>query len=256
MLSVNAPRNSAPANEARSDQLERLRRLQGRRAQPAQTSQPVRRVIGEPLALHGADAARPPRTKRHHAARGARAGALAISCVTTVGLATLFARIDARSANSALAALPATIAVAPSTTSGATPTSATATSVTTSLTAAAAASPTTVVAPTTVATAPPTAAIAAFDGDVVNTQYGPVQVQVQLSGGAISEVAVGLYPNGDGKSQRINARALPELRSETLTAQSAQIDTVSGATYTSDAYIRSLQSAIDAAHLAGATTLT
>ena len=50
--------------------------------------------------------------------------------------------------------------------------------------------------------------------------------------------------------------ALPELRSETLTAQSAQIDTVSGATYTSDAYIRSLQSAIDAAHLAGATALT
>ena len=49
--------------------------------------------------------------------------------------------------------------------------------------------------------------------------------------------------------------ALPILRSETLTAQSAQIDTVSGATYTSDAYIRSLQSAIDAAHLAGATAL-
>ena len=111
-------------------------------------------------------------------------------------------------------------------------------------------------APTTVATVPPTAAVTAFDGDVVNTQYGPVQVQVQLSGGAISEVAIGMYPNGDGRSQRINARALPELRSETLTAQSAQIDTVSGATYTSDAYIRSLQSAIDAAHLAGATALT
>jgi uncharacterized protein with FMN-binding domain len=249
MLSVNAPRNSAPANEARSDQLERLRRLQGRRAEPAQTSERVGRVIGEPLALHGADAARPPRTKRHHAARGARAGALAISCVTTVGLATLFARIDARSANSALAALPATIAVAPSTTSEATPTSATATSVTTSLTAAAAA------APTTVATVPPTAAVAAFNGDVVNTQYGPVEVQVQLSGGAIADVAIGSYPNGDGRSQRISAVALPILRSETLTAQSAQIDTVSGATYTSGAYIRSLQSAIDAAHLAGATAL-
>ena len=101
-----------------SDQLERLRRLQGRRARPDQASEPVRRVIGEPFALHGGDAAPVQRTKRHHAARGARAGALAISCVTTVGLATLFARLDAHSANSALAALPPTIAVAPSTTSG------------------------------------------------------------------------------------------------------------------------------------------
>jgi uncharacterized protein with FMN-binding domain len=234
MLAVTTPRGTAPAVDARSDQLERLRRLQGRRARPDQAPDPVRRVIGEPFALHGGDAAPVQRTKRHHAARGARAGALAISCLTTVGLATLFARLDAHSANSALAALPPTIAVTPSTTLAATSTSRTA----------------------TVATVPPTAAVAAFDGDVVNTPYGPVEVQVQLSGGAISEVAIGMYPNGDGRSQRINARALPELRSETLTAQSARIDTVSGATYTSDAYIRSLQSAIDAAHLAGATALT
>ena len=207
-------------------------------------------MIGEPFALHGGDAAPVQRTKRHHAARGARAGALAISCLTTVGLATLFARLDAHSANSALAALPPTIAVAPSTTSGATPTSATATSVTTSLTAVGVAAPS-----TTVATVPPTAAVAAFNGDVVDTQYGPVEVQVQLSGGAIADVAIGSYPNGDGRSQRISAVALPILRSETLTAQSAQIDTVSGATYTSGAYIRSLQSAIDAARLAGATAL-
>jgi uncharacterized protein with FMN-binding domain len=236
-------------DDVRRDQLERMRRLQERRLRPGQTSEPVGRVIGEPLALHGGDAAPVQRTKRHHAARGARAGALAISCLTTVGLATLFARLDAHSANSALAALPPTIAVA---TSGATPTSATATSVTTSPTAVV----TAVAAPsTTMATVPPTAAVAAFNGNVVNTQYGPVQVQVQLSGGAITEVAIGMYPNGDGRSQRISAVALPELRSETLTAQSAQIDTVSGATYTSDAYIRSLQSAIDAAHVAGATAL-
>jgi uncharacterized protein with FMN-binding domain len=239
-------------DDVRRDQLERMRRLQERRLRPDQTSEPVGRVIGEPLALHRGDAAPVQRTKRHHAARGARAGALAISCLTTVGLATLFARLDAHSANSALAALPPTIAVAPSTTSGATPTSATATSVTTSPTAVV----TAVAAPsTTVATVPPTAAVTAFNGDVVNTQYGPVEVQVQLSGGAITDVAIGMYPNGDGRSQRISAVALPILRSETLTAQSAQIDTVSGATYTSDAYIRSLQSAIDAAHVAGATAL-
>ena len=235
-------------DDVRREQLERVRRLQERRLGPDQTSEPVRRLIGEPFALHGGDAAPVQRTKRHHAARGARAGALAISCLTTVGLATLFARLDAHSANIALAALPPTIAVAPSTTSGAAPTSATSTSVTTSLTAVAAPS-------TTVATVPPTAAVAAFNGDVVDTQYGPVQVQVQLSGGAIADVAIGSYPNGDGRSQRISAIALPILRSETLTAQSAPIDTVSGATYTSGAYIRSLQSAIDAAHLAGATAL-
>jgi uncharacterized protein with FMN-binding domain len=242
-------------DDLRSEQLERLRRLQGRRARPDQPPAAVRRVVGEPFALHGNEATPGPRTKRHHAARGARAGALAISCVTTVGLATLFARLDAHSAGSALAALPPTIAITPSTTTQIGAKAAPATSVAASPTATA--SPTSVATvPTTVTTVPPAPAVAAFDGDVVNTQYGPVQVQVQLSGGAIAEVAIGIYPDGDGRSQRINARALPELRSETLSAQSAAIDTVSGATYTSDAYIRSLQSAIDAAHLAGATALT
>ena len=58
------------------------------------------------------------------------------------------------------------------------------------------------------------------------------------------------YPDDDGKSVRINQRALPELQSEVLTAQSAQVDTVSGATYTSNAYVKSLQSAIDEARAA------
>jgi uncharacterized protein with FMN-binding domain len=63
------------------------------------------------------------------------------------------------------------------------------------------------------------------------------------------------YPDGDSKSVRINSRALPTLRTEVLTAQSAEVDTVSGATYTSDAYARSLQSAIDEARAAGATQI-
>jgi len=70
--------------------------------------------------------------------------------------------------------------------------------------------------------------------------------------GRLVAVAIVQYPNDDGKSVRINQRALPELQSEALAAQSADVDTVSGATYTSDGYVRSLQSALDAARAAGA----
>lgn len=94
---------------------------------------------------------------------------------------------------------------------------------------------------------------AAFDGNVVNTRYGPVQVQIQVANGALTDVAVVLYPDGDRKSIRINEQALPTLRSEALTAQSARVHTVSGATYTSDGYTQSLQSALDAARAAGIT---
>ena len=55
------------------------------------------------------------------------------------------------------------------------------------------------------------------------------------------------YPNGNGRDQQINSYALPQLVSETLSAQSASIDMVSGATYTSQGYLQSLQSAIDQA---------
>jgi uncharacterized protein with FMN-binding domain len=105
-------------------------------------------------------------------------------------------------------------------------------------------------APTT--TAAPTNAVAAFDGDTIQTRYGPVQVQAQITNGKLVAVAVVQYPDGDGRSVRINQRALPQLQSEALSAQSAQVDTVSGATYTSEAYARSLQSAIDEALAAGA----
>jgi uncharacterized protein with FMN-binding domain len=60
---------------------------------------------------------------------------------------------------------------------------------------------------------------------------------------------VPIYPNGNGRDQQINAYALPILRQETLTAQNAHINTVSGATITSDGYLESLQAALDAANL-------
>ncbi|MBN9223986.1 MAG: FMN-binding protein [Microbacterium sp. SCN 70-27] len=86
-----------------------------------------------------------------------------------------------------------------------------------------------------------------FTGSSVNTRYGPVQVQITVSGGTITDVQAVDYPDGNGRDRQINQSAIPRLVSETLSAQSAQIDFVSGATYTSDGYQQSLQSAIDQA---------
>jgi len=88
-----------------------------------------------------------------------------------------------------------------------------------------------------------------YQGSVAQTRWGPVQVTITVAKGKITKVAVPKYPNGNGRDQEINARALPILRQETLAAQSANIDTVSGATVTSDGYLQSLQVALDAAHL-------
>ena len=81
----------------------------------------------------------------------------------------------------------------------------------------------------------------------MSTRYGDVQVQVTISGGAITDVTALQLPSGDGHSSRISEAVEPMLRSEALQAQSASIDLVSGATYTSTAYRESLQSALDAA---------
>ncbi|HBU41349.1 MULTISPECIES: FMN-binding protein [unclassified Microbacterium] len=86
-----------------------------------------------------------------------------------------------------------------------------------------------------------------YTGDAVRTRYGNVQVQITVSGGVITEVQVPQYPNSNREDQQINARALPVLISETTSAQSASIRMVSGATYTSQGYTQSLQSALDQA---------
>ncbi|MDR2321096.1 MAG: FMN-binding protein [Microbacterium sp.] len=86
-----------------------------------------------------------------------------------------------------------------------------------------------------------------FTGQAVDTQYGAVQVAITVSGGRITDVSVPQYPNTERRDEQINAQAIPILVSETTNAQSAQIDMVSGATFTSDGYTRSLQSAIDQA---------
>ena len=88
-----------------------------------------------------------------------------------------------------------------------------------------------------------------FTGASASTRWGPVQVEITVAGGTITDVTVVDYPDGNGKDQQINARALPVLVQETLDAQSADIDMVSGATVTSDGYVESLQSALDQAGL-------
>jgi uncharacterized protein with FMN-binding domain len=85
-------------------------------------------------------------------------------------------------------------------------------------------------------------------GQVAQTRWGPVQVQITTdAAGRITDVEVVEYPSGNGEDQRINAYALPQLVQETLAAQSADIDMVSGATVTSEGYLQSLQSALDQA---------
>ena len=95
-----------------------------------------------------------------------------------------------------------------------------------------------------VATTPTTVA-----GGVAQTQWGPVQVQLTVSGGQVTGVDVLQRPSGNSTDDQINSYALPVLIRETLSAQSAQIDMDGGATVTSGGYLQSLQSALDQANL-------
>jgi uncharacterized protein with FMN-binding domain len=72
-----------------------------------------------------------------------------------------------------------------------------------------------------------------------------MQVQVTLTGTKITKVTVVQRTNDGVESEQIDSTAIPQLTSETIAAQSARIDAVSGATYTSSGYIKSLQSALD-----------
>ena len=85
----------------------------------------------------------------------------------------------------------------------------------------------------------------AITGKVGNTVYGPVQVQLIVKSGKIVKVAILEQPANTIHDIQIGEFAFPRLISETLAAQSAKIDTVSGASYTSAGYIASLQSAVD-----------
>ena len=158
--------------------------------------------------------------RRAKPARMAKLSALAISATTTLGLTMAFAHDDGATQTIA----PLTLATTPAATT----------------------TPATPVTPTTAA--------GVLDGTYAGigdqNRWGTVQVQVVYAGGQVSDVQILQYPDGERKSVRINQSALPRLVSEALRAQSADVNTVSGATYTSKSYKISLQSAIDAARSA------
>ena len=85
----------------------------------------------------------------------------------------------------------------------------------------------------------------AVTGQLANTVYGPVQIQLVMRNGKIVKVAVLRQPMNTINDIRIGDFAFPKLIGETLTAQTAKVDAVSGASYTSAGYIQSLQSALD-----------
>ncbi|WP_380168199.1 FMN-binding protein [Jannaschia sp. R86511] len=101
--------------------------------------------------------------------------------------------------------------------------------------------------PSTTPTPPPPPAPVTVDGAVVPTRFGDVQVQVVVQDGVLLDVVPLQLTDADDRSRGISAAAAPRLRQAVLQAQSAQVDTVSSATYTSEAYLQSLQSALDAA---------
>lgn len=86
-----------------------------------------------------------------------------------------------------------------------------------------------------------------FTGAAADTRFGPVQVQITVVNGKLTAATAVQYPTESPRDQEINAYAVPVLNQETVSAGSASIDTVSGATFTSEGYLTSLQSALDQA---------
>ncbi|WP_022899470.1 FMN-binding protein [Humibacter albus] len=92
----------------------------------------------------------------------------------------------------------------------------------------------------------PSASSTTVTGQTEQTPYGPVQVEVTFTGTKITAIKVLQVPDRRGRDAEIASYAVPQLEQEVLASQSAQVDTVSGATYTSGGYLASVQSAIDA----------
>jgi uncharacterized protein with FMN-binding domain len=183
-----------------------------------------------------------------------------MSLASTGGLAALFAVTTPTSGGeiqSAAVVIGPTAALTPATPATTIPASATSAAAN-HASAAAAPSPTTsspATVPATSTTMP--AADVVVDGAVFHNKWGDVQVEATFSAeGRLVDVAALRTPNDRRKSVQINDYAVPRLTSEALTAQSAKVNTVSGATYTSVDYRNSLQSAIDAAVQAGVVVAT
>ena len=169
--------------------------------------------------------------RRVKPARGAKVASLALSAVSTLGLAALFAKQD--DAPATLVATPSPGATVPFQTESADGSTDDTSGATSAVTTGGAAG----------------AAEGVFVGVADTNRWGTVQVQIVVNGGVLNDVQVLSSPDSDRKSVRINERALPTLTAEALAAQDANINSVSGATYTWRSYTVSLQSALDAAGL-------
>jgi len=92
---------------------------------------------------------------------------------------------------------------------------------------------------------PATTVSGTYTGDAVQTRYGTVQVEITVTDGQITAVDALQAPSGNPRNEQITSHAVPILTDEVLAAQNANVDSVSGASYTSDGYLQSLQSALD-----------
>ena len=227
-METTAPTAPTMIDQATQDRLARLaaRRPAGSptSAFPAPNGRPV-----APTARTNAPATAPTgRTKKRHAAKGSRTAAVVMSIATSFGLSAYF-----HFANSTAASASARTSTAATT--GGTSTAAGAT---------AAAGTSTAASGSTAAASSTAMADGTYLGATDTNRWGPVQVQITVSGGKIAAVTAVQTPSENGRDVAINSQATPILASEALTAQSANIDTVSGATYTSHSYKTSLQSAL------------
>ena len=102
---------------------------------------------------------------------------------------------------------------------------------------------------TTQAPLPTSPGAVAFDGPKVDTRFGPMQVQIIVADGVIEDVVPLYLPNATRTSRQITRRMWPLYRTKTIDGQSADIDFRSGATVTYDAYIESLEEALELAGL-------
>jgi uncharacterized protein with FMN-binding domain len=226
------PTPPAPIDPAMQERLARLTASRAPRDIPAatgRTSQPT----GRP--------------RKRHAAKGSRTAAVLMSITTAAGLSAYFQHVDTAAASGTT-----------STATGTATASGTATAASTASTPASTATATASSAATPAASASTSSPLAdgTYAGATDTNRWGPVQVQITVTGGKITQVTALQTPTDNRKSVSINTRATPTLASEVLSAQSASIDTVSGATYTSDSYKVSLQSAIDLARSTAVQTST
>lgn len=178
-----------------------------------------------------------------------------MAIVSTVAALVLLLSFKTHSATS-LATPPAAVATsvpstgttasAAATPSAAVPTTSSSASTAAPTTTSAAPAPATTTKAATTTTAPTTKTVT---GNAIDTRYGAVQVQITVTNGKLTAVNALQYPQSERKDQEINSYAIPALGKEALAAGSAKIDNISGATYTSQGYASSLQSALDKAGL-------